>query len=165
MIALKTVVVATDFGDPAEAALAYGREFARMFGARLRVLHVVENVLSRSYGAEAFLASYPELQREVESAAHEQLAALVTDDDRHTLDVETVMLRSNSPAAAIADYARDHDVDIVIMGTHGRSGVAHMLMGSVAELVVRTAPCPVLTVRHPEREFIHPDALVAVAKA
>ena len=51
------------------------------------------------------------------------------------------------------------------MGTHGRGGVAHLLMGSVAERVVRTAPCPVLTVRHPEHEFVLPDALVAVAKA
>jgi nucleotide-binding universal stress UspA family protein len=54
---------------------------------------------------------------------------------------------------------------LIVTGTNGRGGVAHLLMGSVAERVVRTAPCPVLTVRHPEHEFVIPDALVAVARA
>src|SRR5207247_2209208 len=165
IIGLKQIVVATDFGDAAEAALAYGREFARTFGATLRVRHVVENVLTRQFGADGFVPSYPELQEEVDSAAREQLDTLLTEDDRRTLDAEAVVLKSNNPAAAIVDYARDANVDIVIMGTHGRGAVAHMLMGSVAERVVRMAPCPVLTVRHPEREFVRPDALVAVANA
>lgn len=165
MIGLKQVVVATDFGDAAEAALAYGREFARTFGARLVLLHVVDNVLTRPYAAEGYVAAYPQLQQEIETAARKQLDALITEDNRRTLAANAVILKSNNPAAAIVDYARDANVDIVIMGTHGRGAVAHMLMGSVAERVVRTAPCPVLTVRHPEREFIRPDALVAVARA
>jgi nucleotide-binding universal stress UspA family protein len=65
----------------------------------------------------------------------------------------------------IVGYAKENDVDLIIMGTHGRGAIAHLLMGSVAERVVRTAPCPVLTVRHPEHEFVLPDALAAVAKA
>ena len=72
---------------------------------------------------------------------------------------------SGAPASAIVDYANEARIDLIIMGTHGRGTVAHMLMGSVAERVVRTAPCPVLTVRHPEREFVLPDALAAVATA
>ena len=71
------------------------------------------------------------------------------------------MVTAISPAAAIVDYARREQIDLIVMGTHGRGGVAHLLMGSVAERVVRTAPCPVLTVRHPEHEFVLPDALVA----
>jgi nucleotide-binding universal stress UspA family protein len=165
MIGLKQVVVATDFGEAAQAALDYGREFARTFGAKLVLLHVVDNVLMRPYAAEGYVATYPELQREIESAAQKQLDATLDEDDRRTLNAEAIVLKSNNPAAAIVNYARDTDVDIVIMGTHGRGAVAHMLMGSVAERVVRTAPCPVLTVRHPEHEFIRPDALVAVARA
>ena len=62
-------------------------------------------------------------------------------------------------------YATEHGIDLIVMGTHGRKALGHLLVGSVAERVVRAAPCPVLTVRHPEHEFLVPDALVAVAKA
>ena len=165
MISLKRVLVATDFGEAAEAALAYGREFARTFNARLDVLHVVENILSRGLGAEGYVASYPELQQEVEEAARRRLEAAVTAADRAELRARAVLLTSNSPAFTIAAYARDEKIDLIVMGTHGRGAFAHLLMGSVAERVVRTAPCPVLTVRHPEPEFVLPDALVAAAKA
>jgi len=63
------------------------------------------------------------------------------------------------------DYATKERIDLIVTGTHGRGAVAHLLMGSVAERIVRTAPCPVLTVRRPEHEFVVPDTLVAVAKA
>ena len=61
-------------------------------------------------------------------------------------------------------YAKEANIDLIVMGTQGRGGLAHLVMGSVAERVVRTAPCPVLTVRHPEHEFIAPDAMQAVAR-
>jgi nucleotide-binding universal stress UspA family protein len=165
MISLKRVLVATDFGEASDAALAYGRELARSFGARLDVLHVVENVLSRGFGAEGYVASYPELQAEVEDAARRQLEKIVTDEDRSVLRARPVLLTSNSPAFTITAYASEENIDLIIMGTHGRGALAHLLMGSVAERVVRLAPCPVLTVRHPEHEFVIPDALVAVARA
>lgn len=165
MITLKRILVATDFGEPAEAALNYGRELARAFKANLDVLHVCENVLTRGFGVEGYVATYPDLQRDLEEAARKQLDALVFDEDRKELGARTIVITSNAPAYAIINYARDNDVDLIIMGTHGRGAVAHLLVGSVAERVVRTAPCPVLTVRHPEHEFVVPDALVAVAKA
>jgi nucleotide-binding universal stress UspA family protein len=165
MISLKHVLVATDFGEAADAALAYGRELARTFGARLDVLHVAENVLTRGFGAEGYVASYPELQQEVEEAARRQLNSMVSAEDRSTLGARAIILTSNSPAYTIAAYANEENVDLIVMGTHGRGAMAHLLMGSVAERVVRTAPCPVLTVRHPEHEFVLPDALMAVAKA
>jgi len=87
------------------------------------------------------------------------------DEDRAVLGASAVVIVSNTPAYPIGDYAREANVDLIVMGTHGRGAVAHLLMGSVAERVVRLAPCPVLTVRHPEREFVRPDALVALANA
>jgi nucleotide-binding universal stress UspA family protein len=165
MIALKHILVATDFSEPSDAALAYGRALARTFGATLHVVHVVDNVPTLVYGAEAYAVSMPELQQEIEGSARTQLADLLVDNDQPPLPVRAVVLTSSAPAAAIVDYAKGERIDLIVAGTHGRGGVAHLLMGSVAERVVRTAPCPVLTVRHPEHEFVVPDALVAVAKA
>jgi nucleotide-binding universal stress UspA family protein len=165
MVTLKRILVATDFGEAAEVAFAYGRELARAFGATLDVLHVADNVLARGFAVEGYVAAYPELQRDVEEAAARQLDALLCDEDRTVLGATAVIRTSTAPAVTIVEYAREAKVDLIIMGTHGRGAVAHLLMGSVAERVVRTAPCPVLTVRHPEHEFVLPDALVAVSKA
>jgi nucleotide-binding universal stress UspA family protein len=165
MIALKNILVATDFGEAADAALDYGRDFARTFGASLRVLHVVDNVLMRVGGAEAFLGVYPDVQRDVDEAARRQLDQRISDEDRRVLGAKPVTITSNAAAAAIAGYAADEKIDLIIMGTHGRGAMAHLLLGSVAEKVVRMAPCPVLTVRQPEREFLRPDALQLVAHA
>ncbi len=166
MIALKKILVATDFSEPSEAALAYGRELARSFGAALTVVHVVENVLSRSYGIDGgAMMIDPELQRQIEAAALEHIERNIFEEDRKVLKAAGVVLVSNAPAEAIVNFARQSNIDLIVMGTHGRGGVAHLVMGSVSERVVRTAPCPVLTVRHPEHEFVLPDALVAVARA
>ena len=164
MIRLKKILVATDFEESSEAALTYGRDLARGFDAALHVLHVVQNVYTQ-FGTEAYVSVLPDLQRDVEEAARMRLEALLSEEDRTALHATPVIRTSGTPAAAIVEYANDAKIDLIIMGTHGRGAVAHMLMGSVAERVVRTAPCPVLTVRHPEREFVLPDALVAVARA
>ena len=68
-------------------------------------------------------------------------------------------MRIGKPDTEIMRYAAERDIDLIVMGTHGRTGLAHALMGSVAERVVRRAPCPVLTVRQSEHEFILPDAV------
>ena len=166
MIILKKVLVATDFSEPSEAALAFGRELAFTFGAQLVVAHVAENTLTRGFGGgDGLVFVDPALQRAVEARARRQLETLITDEDREQLYAETVVLASNAPALAIAEYAKEAAVDLIVLGTHGRGAVAQLLMGSVAERVVRTAPCPVLTVRHPEHEFVLADALVAFAGA
>ena len=162
MILLKHILVATDFSEPSEAAFAYGRELARTFGARLTVLHVADNVAARAYGADGYVAVDSDLQERIEAAARQQLAELISNEDREVLHAEGVVRCSNATAPAIVDFARESNVDLIVVGTHGRGAVAHLLMGSVAERVVRTAPCPVLSVRHPEHEFVLPDALVAV---
>lgn len=164
MIALNNILVATDFGEPAEAALRYGRALARNFGATLHVLHVVDDFFMR-LGGDASVAVLPDLQRDAEAAAEKRLADLVIDNDPNPLPTVATTVTSAATAFAIVQYAKDKRVDLIVLGTHGRGGMAHLVMGSVAERVVRTAPCPVLTVRHPEHDFVVPDALVAAARA
>ena len=164
MIGLKNILVATDFGEAADAALTYGRALARLFNATLHVIHVVDDVYLRM-GGDSFMAALPDIQRDAERAAQERLATLLVDNDPSPLPIRPVVVTSAATATAIVDYARDTSIDLIVTGTHGRRAVAHLLVGSVAERVVRTAPCPVLTVHHPEHEFVTPDTLVAVARS
>jgi universal stress protein A len=161
MVILKSILVATDFSEPSAVALAYGRDFARSYSATLHLLHVLEDVMIR-YSPEIGMTS-PVLQKNLESGARRDLDALVTDDDRATLKIVPVVLTSPTIPGGIVEFAKGQKIDLVIVGTHGRSGVKQFLMGSVAERVVRMAPCPVLTVRERERDFIAPDALVSSA--
>ena len=160
MIKITNVLVATDFSDTSESALNYGREFARTFGATLHVLHVVENALMWA-GPEAAGIDFMHLQDELEAGARNTLSRIVTTEDREQLRAVTAVRTGNSPAFEIAAYAKAEGIDLIVMGTHGRGMMGHVLMGNVAEKVVRIAACPVLTVHHPEHEFIQPDALVA----
>jgi nucleotide-binding universal stress UspA family protein len=82
----------------------------------------------------------------------------LTADDRQLLGARTTVKVSDEPADAIGNYAKAEAVDLIVIGTHGRTGLERVLLGSVAERVIRIAPCPVLTVRHPEHEFVVPDA-------
>jgi nucleotide-binding universal stress UspA family protein len=161
MIVLKNILVATDFGESAAVALAYGRDLARTYNARLHLVHAVEDVVMRYSPEVAFAA--PELQKNVEERAWKDLRALITEDDR-AFTIVPVVQRCVNIAHAIVDYAKSNSIDLVITGTHGHGPMKHLLMGSVAERVVRTAPCPVLTVHANERDFLAPDALVASAK-
>jgi len=149
MIAVKNVLVAVDFGEASEAALTYGRNFARQFDARLHAIHVLEN---------RFLRPMLNDPQAVENATWRQLLDRLTDVDRDELNAVAVVRTSDDPAEEIVRYAAEQDIDLVVLGTHGRRGVAHLLAGSVAERVVRTAGCPVLTVRHPEHEFVASDS-------
>jgi universal stress protein A len=161
MIAIKDVLVPIDFSTGSDTALMYGREIARTFEARLHTLHAVEDVymqLMMAGGAVSGTAAV-EIQRDLENAAQTRLDALVRDDDRRELRAQTALRTGVAAAQAIVDYAQENAINLIVMGTHGREGVAHLLMGSVAERVVRTAPCPVLTVRGSEPDLVRPDAL------
>lgn len=163
MIKVSNILVATDFGDAAAVALAYGRELARTFGGRLHVLHVLETPMMMA-GPEGLSVDLARLEAELLSSARRTLGEIVTAEDRAQLRAETALRSGKSAAYEIVDYAKETAADIIVIGTHGRGFMGHLLMGSVAEKVVRMAPCPVLTVHHPEREFIVPDALQAVEK-
>lgn len=167
MIALNNILVATDFSEPADVALAYGRELARRFGATLHIVHVVADLGAGFVGFPMYVGDLGRLQTETEAAARARLHTVLSEEDRQALHAKTVVLTSTSPSEAIVGYARDAmpRIGCIVMGTHGRGAVAHLFMGSVAERVVRSAPCPVLTVRHPQHEFVLPDALQATARA
>jgi nucleotide-binding universal stress UspA family protein len=160
MIALKRILVATDFSEMADAALRYGRALAGTFGATLHVLHVADDFSARM--GDTFLAVMPELVADVVNDAKRRLSELV-DNDPNPPPVVPAIITASAPAAAIVNYANDKEIDLIVIGTQGRGGVSHLLMGSVAERVVRTARCPVLTVRHPAHDFVIADAPSAKA--
>ncbi|MBM3820879.1 MAG: universal stress protein [Acidimicrobiia bacterium] len=131
------ILVPTDFSVQADAALAHARALAAQFGATLHVLHVFENVFLRAVVGDP---------RDLETAARRSLEDRLTPEDRQLGAVAELQV-GDEPAKEIAQYARGAGIDLIVMGTHGRTGLPHVLLGSVAEHVVRTAPCPVLTLR------------------
>ena len=163
MIVLKNILVATDFSEPAAVAMAYGRDLARTYDARLHVVHIVEDVLTH-YSPEIGLVG-EQLQKDLEQLAWRELEGVITDDDHRSIKIVTNVKTSPGIASGIVDYAKKNAIDLIITGTHGRGPVKHLLMGSVAERVVRTAPCPALTVHANERDFIAPDAMTACSIA
>jgi nucleotide-binding universal stress UspA family protein len=155
MIKLKKILYPTDFSESSLEALKYGISFAREFKAKLVLLHVVnEKVFSEGLNLPR-VVSIEELEREMTAEAERQLKVIVPPEERSHLDTETVILKGN-PFIEIIRYAHEQDVDLIIIGTHGRSGVEHIIFGSTAEKVVRKAPCPVLSVKPAQREFVMP---------
>ena len=141
------ILVATDFSAGAEHAMHTACELSRVYSAPLTVLHVDDPVPYplpdgyMMYTAVQLSAAPEELERRLESAKVDAQAA-------GAVHVETRLLQG-APATQIVRFAKDEDYDLIVMGTHGRRGVARLLLGSVAACVVQTSECPVLTVRRP----------------
>jgi nucleotide-binding universal stress UspA family protein len=158
MIKLKTILVPTDFSECSEAAVKYGYALAEAFGATLHLLNVVQHPYSMPWAADGF-TPIGDLLADWEAQAKRRLVESVP----ATAAAKTVVkTQVGSPHPEIVRYAAQFGIDLIVLGTHGRGPISHMLLGSVAERVVRTAPCPVLTVRHPQHEFVA-DAAVAQA--
>jgi universal stress protein A len=165
MVTLKKILVATDFGPASDAALRYGRALAASCGATLDVLHVTEDLCQMAAaGVDGYVGLPPEVQADIERAARQRTKALLTDDDRRLLGAKAVTITGKRTAATIVEYARAVEIDLIIVGTHGRRALARLVMGSVAERVLRSAPCPVLTVHSLEHGFVTPDVLVTAAQ-
>jgi nucleotide-binding universal stress UspA family protein len=160
-IVLQHILVPTDFSDESRAALAYGVALAETFGATLHLLHVLEAVVT----PEPLTVQFESRQVEaaIEAAAWEQLRGLLPSGDQARLGAK-LAIQWGIPATEIIRYGKDHAIDLIAIGTHGRGGLKRLILGSVAESVVRGAPCPVLTIRHPEREFVAPSADAARKK-
>ena len=130
------ILVPIDFSPPSEAALAYGRELAHRCDSVLHLMHVAENPFLRAVVSD---------RRALEEAALRRLHDRLTDADRRRGAV-TIVEQSDEPATEILRYAKSASIDLIVMGTQGRTGLARVVLGSVAEAVVRGAQCPVLTV-------------------
>lgn len=144
---ITTILVPTDFSATADAALDYGKDLAAAVGASLHVLHVLEDAyMGGSFAGELYVPESPTLRAAMVKEAESLLEHRVSPADRERLRARTAVIVGRS-FKAIVDYADEHGIDLVVIGTHGRTGMAHLLLGSVAERIVRTAPCPVLTVR------------------
>ena len=145
----RRILVPTDFNAPSDAALDCARRLAAGFGASVHLLHVLTEVSgSGEIGSELFVTEPPEARSMRLVDARDRLKHRITANDRVTLRATSEVI-FGSPAQIIVDYAADNQFDLIVMGTHGRTGMAHLLIGSVAERVVRTAGCPVFTTQHP----------------
>ena len=142
MLTIKKILLPTDFSADAMGAGAYARALAHAAGAELHVIYADVLHADSLAGVSDFPKTPESVQVELERLTAEAAAA-----DGLDVDVQHVVTRNISAAPAILEYAGDHDVDVIVMGTHGRRGVRRLLLGSVAEEVVRVSRCPVLTVR------------------
>lgn len=156
---LKQILVPIDFSDCSKKALRYAVPLAKQHGAALTLLYVV--VLPSYYGVgdgggfnyASFEPDFISIQAEMRASGEKQLSTLKADEVRG--EVETLSLvRTGAPAIEIIEVARSLPADLIVISTHGRTGLKHVWLGSVAEHVVRRAPCPVLVVREQEREFV-----------
>ncbi len=151
-IKLKKILVPIDFSDHSKKALRYALPFARQFSASLEVMYVVEPTIYPSdfgFGQVGF----PDVEKELQEKATQELLALI--DEHGSNDVRAVPVVSTGiPFVEITTYAQTEGIDLIIIATHGRSGVEHILFGSTAEKIIRKAPCPVLVVRAEEHDFI-----------
>jgi nucleotide-binding universal stress UspA family protein len=146
MTRIQRIVCPTDFSPTAAKAVDYAADLARSLGAELVLLHVIPD-LNYPIRGLGMAAAFPHLREEVHARANEQLGALPAKLGQG-LVVKTEV-RDGAPHDVILAAAKDHGADLIVMGTHGYTGLKHALLGSAAERVVRLATCPVLTVRHP----------------
>jgi nucleotide-binding universal stress UspA family protein len=141
------ILVPVDFSAHSEMALRYATTLASQFGAVVELLHVVEDPFtSGAWSLEVYVPNLAELQENLIADAERRLAVCrAAASDQGVRVVATV--RSGQAPYTIVEYAKALGIDLIVMGTHGRTGLPHPFMGSIAERVVRTAPCPVLTMR------------------
>ena len=155
MITLKTILHPTDFSEPSKYALRYAISLADEFHAKLCVLHVIEEVSSALYFDMLQAPPLAQLMADIEKQAQKALEDLLPQDVRARIQTQ-YLIRKGVPFLEIVRCADQIGADMIVCGTHGRTGLKHALFGSVAEKVVRKAACPVLSVRHPEHRFEMP---------
>ena len=146
MLPIQTILHPTDFSSPSRHAFALACSLAKDHGARVIVLHVVPP--APAIAMEGFVPPEPESERD---RLAEMLWQIVPADPQVRVEHQ---LSDGNPAREILRVAQEHKCDLIVMGTHGRTGLSRLLMGSVAEHVVRKAACPVLTVKVPLKEIV-----------
>jgi len=151
---LRRIVVPQDFSDYSLHALKYAVTLAGLFNSELIILHVVEPIV---YPADFSFGqvSIPAMEEEIRKHSEEQLNELVTKEIPSSIKV-TSIIKVGKPFIEIIEVAKTENADLIVISSHGRTGMDHVLFGSTADKVVRKAPCPVLTVRPHEHEFVTP---------
>lgn len=145
---VKNILIPIDYSHSGDAAMAYATSLAKEYGAELHLVHVYEQPIAYVDGgfASAPLPAVPPADLDVEEARLEKVSPPEDVPFRRKFIV-------GSPADELVRYAKENDIDLVVMGTHGRTGLTRLLMGSVAEAVVRRSGCPVLTIKQPSEEL------------
>jgi universal stress protein A len=150
MAQLKRILLPTDFSPTSDIAFNYALDMAARYGATIHLLHVVDDARYATAYPDGFFIELPELRKQLSEAADERLTtAAARSADVNVIATTGVI--AGRPAQVIVEQATTRGTDLIVMGTHGRSGFAHLMLGSVAERVLRTAPCPVLVVRDTSR--------------
>ncbi|WP_294346822.1 universal stress protein [Prosthecochloris sp.] len=149
MIKIRRILCPVDFSDASRKAVRYAHEFAKGMGASLVLLNVVE---PRPMAVDMSL-SYVPLEEDLEKAAKEDLEEIIRTEREQGVEVQADV-QIGTPSETILEKAEELDVNLIIVGSHGKTGLSRILMGSVAESVVRKAKCPVLIVKAEEKEFI-----------
>jgi len=149
VINLDKILVPIDFSDHSRKALAYAVKFAQQFGSEIELVHVVTPVV---YAEGMVLpAAMENLDRQTEEHAKAELDKIAAENPG--VKIKTAILTGN-PYDEIVTHARKRQTDLLLITTHGRTGLQHFLMGSTAEKILRHAPCPVMVVRDKEHEFV-----------
>lgn len=154
MITVKKILFPTDFSPCAKHALKYALSLATLFKAKLYILYVVPKMnVSISAGGVMYPAF--KIYEDLEGKAKKKMHHLIPKRFLDQIEVKNIIVRG-TPYVEIIKSAKKHNIDLITIATHGRTGMSHALIGSTAEKVVRKAPCPVLTIKHPEHEFVIP---------
>jgi nucleotide-binding universal stress UspA family protein len=155
MIKIEKILFPTDFSEHSKHAFSYALSFAKEYGATLYMMHVVEDIqyLANAYMFDVpMMPSFSDMEQNRLKEMQEFVDREVADPD---IKIEKI-IRHGRPFIEILNIAREVNVDLIVIATHGRGGLEHVLFGSVAEKVVRKAPCPVLSIRLPGHEFSMP---------
>jgi len=155
MIRIARILVPTDFSEFSKCAIRYGCEMARRFNAEVTFLHVVEDIHPLVADPGVFVGTAVELVGSLRQSAEKGLENFIPQEWTDGLTVHRKVV-VGVPFLEVVRYAKENQTDLLIVTTHGRTGLAHVLLGSVAERIVRKSPCPVLTVRPEGHGFVVP---------
>lgn len=154
---INSVLVPIDFSDYSKSALRYAVNFAKSFNAEIILIYVVEPVIYPPDFSMGQIAM-PSINTEWDDRAKDELQKLAKSEVIGAVKAKTI-IKTGKPFVEIIETAKEENVDLIIIATHGRSGVEHILFGSTAEKVVRKAPCPVLTLREPIKGFDYKEGI------
>ncbi len=155
MIQIRQILVPTDFSEHSRNALEYGCDLARRYDARLHVVHAVQDLVMMVPEPGMAFPLSDDYMEDLKASAENELAQLCREEIMNGIETAHKVL-VGPPFLEIVRYARSEEIDLIVIGTHGRTGLTHVLLGSVAEKVVRKAPCNVFTIRPEDHKFEMP---------